>query len=400
MMRVDNTTLKGRVKDIEDALRQANLEALVIYANGSMLGSASKMHGYLRYLVNFDGHNTPAMLVLRPGHEPSLVSGTNPILMRLQHREMLWFKDVRITKAHLFGGEMVSILGTSDNNSGRRIGYIGHNETPAPVWTAIEKGLTGVQWVDFTPQFDQRRVCKDDLQLAFHRRAAEICDAIFQTVQLKVRTGLKGYQLQACMEHTARHEGTEYCISWLTVAPRADYPRFYKEECTRVPQEGDQVIPGIYLTYDGHWGHAIRTGTVGTPTDDHRKVYDIVREMQEACLSRLKPGEDLFEAVNAMDDVVYKYYREEEVDRSRAGHGLGFSYEDPIVSRAFFHPWEFNSRPPSGANRIEIQPGMLLEVHPNLFVPGVAGAMIGDMVAITDTGYEIFTEFPRDLIVW
>ena len=30
MMRVDNTTLKARVKDIEDGLRHANLEALVI----------------------------------------------------------------------------------------------------------------------------------------------------------------------------------------------------------------------------------------------------------------------------------------------------------------------------------------------------------------------------------
>jgi Xaa-Pro aminopeptidase len=400
MMRIDNMTLKARVKDIEDALRQDRLEALIVYANGSMLGSASKMHGYLRYLTNFDGHNTPAMLVLRPGHEPILVSGTNPILMQLQHRELLWFKDVRLTKAPLFGNEIVSILGKSERNGNWRMGYVGLNETPAPVWTAINKGLPGVQWVDFTPQLDQRRVQKDDLQLAFHRRAAEICDAIFQTVQREVRTGLKGYQLQACMEHTARHEGTEYCITWLTVAPRADYPRFYKEECARVPQEGDQMIPGIYLTYDGHWGHAIRTGTVGKPTDDHRKIYDIVREMQEACLARLKPGEDLLEAVNAMDDVVYKYYREEDVSRSRAGHGLGLSYEDPIVSGAFFHPWEFKDKPHPGANRIEIKPGMLMEVHPNLFVPGVAGAMIGDMVAITDTSYEIFTEYPRDLIIW
>jgi len=31
-------------------------------------------------------------------------------------------------------------------------------------------------------------------------------------------------------------------------------------------------------------------------------------------------------------------------------------------------------------------------------VPGVAGAMIGDMVTITDTGYEILTDYPRDLI--
>ena len=399
MMRIDNITLKQRVAEIESALTQSGLEALVVFATGSMLGSASKTQGYLRYLINFDAHNTPCMLVLRPGQEPALVSATNPILMRHQHREMLWFADVRMVKIPAFGAEIISILGTKPSNAGRRIGYIGLGETPAPVWMALDKGLPGVEWVDYGPEFDKRRVQKDALQLTFHRRAAEICDAMFQTVRRDVRKGLKGYQLQAAMEHTARYEGAEYCISWLTVSPRADYPRFYKEECVRVPQEGDQVIPGIYMTYDGHWGHAIRTGTVGKPTDDHRKIYDIVREMQEACLAKLKPGEDLFEAVNAMDQVVYKYYREDDVDRSRAGHGLGFSYEDPYVSSAFLHPWEFKNRP-AGINRMEIKPGMLMELHPNLFVPGVAGAMLGDMVAITDTGTEILTEFPRDLIVW
>ena len=43
---------------------------------------------------------------------------------------------------------------------------------------------------------------------------------------------------------------------------------------------------------------------------------------------------------------------------------------------------------------------MLMEIHPNVFVPGVAGAMIGDMVAVTETGYEILTDYPRDLISW
>ena len=27
-------------------------------------------------------------------------------------------------------------------------------------------------------------------------------------------------------------------------------------------------------------------------------------------------------------------------------------------------------------------------------------ARIGDMVAVTDTGYEVLTEYPRDLISW
>jgi len=157
-------------------------------------------------------------------------------------------------------------FGDGKQGASRRIGYIGYNETPAPVWRDIENGLPDVEWVDFAPEIDKRRVEKTDLQLTFHRRAAEICDAIFQTVQRDVRKGLKTYQLQAAMEHTARFEGCEYSQTWLTVAPRADYDRFFIEECERVPQEGDQVIPGIYLTYDGHWGHAIRTGTVGQPT--------------------------------------------------------------------------------------------------------------------------------------
>ena len=399
MLKIDNTTLKARVRDVEDDIKKEKLDAVIVYANGSALGSMSRMHGYMRYLCNFDGHNTPTLLILVPGRQPTLLSGIMPFLMQLQTKRMMWFDDVRTVKPPLFGQEVVSVF-SQYGIPAQRIGYVGFNETPAPVWQSMQEGLSGAEWVDFAPQLDKRRVEKDDLQLSFHRRAAEICDAIFQTTAREVRTGKKGYQLQASMEHTARHEGCEYCITWLSVAPRADYPRFYKEECIRAPQEGDQVIPGIYLTYDGHWGHAIRTGTVGKPTDDHRKIYDITREMYEAALDRLRPGEDLYEVNEAMDRVLHKYYKEDEVGRSRAGHGLGYSYEDPLVSLAFPHPWEAGKKPEGSPNAIELKPGMLMEIHPNVFVEGVAGAMVGDMVAVTDSGYEILNEFPRDLISW
>jgi Xaa-Pro aminopeptidase len=339
------------------------------------------------------------MLILRRNQSPVLLSGIIPFLMQVQTKHTLWFDDVRNIKPPLFGDEVVKIL-HDDGDAGRRFGYVGLSETPALVWKAIEQGLPEVEWIDFAPHLDRRRVQKTDLALSFHRRAAEICDAIFQTCHREVRSGRKGYQLQAAMEHTARLEGCEDCITWLTVAPRADYPRFYKEECLRVPIEGDQVIPGIYLTYDGHWGHAIRTGSVGKPTDDHRRIYDIAREMQEAALDRVRPGEDLFEIDRAMNKALYKYYREEEVSRSRAGHGLGYSYEDPLVSLAFTHPWDVKTQPATPPSPIELKPGMLMEIHPNVFVPGVAGAMIGDMVAVTETGYEILTQYPRELIVW
>lgn len=243
-MRTDNATLKKRVTDIEETLSERDLEALVVFANGSALGSHSKMHGYLRYLINFDGHNTTSVLVLRPGQDPALVSTSNPAAMRILRQELLWFGNVRTAKAPALGQEVVAILGAGERGVRRRVGYIGYNETPAPVWRDLENGLPDVEWIDFAAEIDKRRVQKDDLQLSFHRRAAEICDSIFKTVQRDVRKGLKGYQLQAAMSHTARFEGAEYCLPWLTISPKADYARFHKEELQRVPQEGDQVLAG------------------------------------------------------------------------------------------------------------------------------------------------------------
>jgi Xaa-Pro aminopeptidase len=120
--------------------------------------------------------------------------------------------------------------------------------------------------------------------------------------------------------------------------------------------------------------------------------------MHAAALDKLRPGEDLCEANAAMIQVLRRYYRDGEARTSRLAHGLGYSYEDPVVTLAFPNPWDV--KPGCKPDPVEIRPGMLMELHPNLFVPDVAGAMIGDMVLVTETGHEILTEFPRGLIDW
>lgn len=399
MLKIDNETLKARVARIEDELRAQGLHALVLYANGSALGNQSFMHGYLRYLCNFDGHNTPTMLILRPGHAPVLLSGNKSHMRAHLAEKSLWFRDVRHVRPQLFGAEAAAILAREPETAGR-VAYLGYDETPAPVWKSLESGLPGVTWVhDFAPHIDKYRAIKQPPELEFHRRAAAICDTVFETLAREAGTGKRGYQLQAAMEHTARHEGCDYCVTWITVTPHADGSRYNLEECVRVPQAGDQLLAGILLTYDGHWGHAVRTGCVGAPTAGHRRAYDICREMHAAALDKLRPGEDLCEVNAAMNQVLHRYFRAAEVRTSRLAHGLGYSYEDPVVTLGFPNPWDVK-QPARKPEPIEIKPGMLMELHPNLFVPDDAGAMIGDMVLVTETGHEILTGFPRDLIAW
>ena len=44
---LDESVFRLRLQAVEAALRQAGHEALLVYANGSALGPASRSHGYM-----------------------------------------------------------------------------------------------------------------------------------------------------------------------------------------------------------------------------------------------------------------------------------------------------------------------------------------------------------------
>ena len=69
-MAIPNSVLKERIKDVEAKLIAEGLKALVVYSTGSSLGTASRTHGYLRYLLDWDSRNGFSTLVLTPERNP------------------------------------------------------------------------------------------------------------------------------------------------------------------------------------------------------------------------------------------------------------------------------------------------------------------------------------------
>ena len=404
-MTIPNPVLKERIEKVEAKLIEQNLKFLVVYSTGSSLGPASQTHGYLRYLCDWDSRNADSVLVLRPGEDPILLVPNLPF--RFLAAETMWFKDIRLISQGRFGHEIASIL-TPLVLENDKIGYIGRAETPAPVYEALSRGLPGVTLVQANRIIDELRIVKDSLAITFHRRAAEISDAMFQTFTREVRKGKKAYQLQADVEHTARYEGCEHASTFLAVGPVADRARRAKSECVRVPQLGDQILLAVFLMYEGHWGHAIRTGTVGIPSQAQRRAFDIAFEMEEAALECLKPGLNLDEVWRASARALKKHYPDINSLLDwywfKTGHGMGLDYSEPLVPDAFRFPYELDEdsniddklRLPD----IRIEPGMLFELHPNVFIPNEATGAIGDMVLVTESGYDILNGFPRELIIW
>jgi len=271
----------------------------------------------------------------------------------------------------------------------------------------LREDAEGIELIEATEIIDEQRIIKDTIQIVFHQRAAEICDAMFETLTREIGKGKKAYQLQADLEYTAKYEGCEHASTFLSVGPVVDRPRYARGECSRVPQKGDQVLIALFVMYEGHWGHAIRTGTIGEPNKAQLKAFNIVLEMQEAALNFMKPGLDLNEVWIASDNVLRTYYpnvRDLDWYWLKTGHSLGLDYNDPVLSDVFPNPYllknEDIEKQGQGKSSIKIQEGMLFELHPNIFIPDEAAGVIGDMVLVTEEGHEILNRFPRQLIIW
>lgn len=389
-------TYRRRLSDVMAAAEARGCRALAVFGMGSMIGPGSRTHGSLRYLCGWDSAHTNAVLVLRTGERPRLLV-TN-IFGSIYGRDHFEVAEVSFVPAPSLG-ERAAALCAETRRDGSGLGVIGRNEMPVPLWEGLLAGLPGAEWVDLTGEIERRRVVKSVEELEKHGQAAAIVDELFETLRREIRTPRPGFQLQADLERAARYAGCEFCKTWLTIAPEADYCRSAIGECGRTPQEGDQVLLGIYLMRDGFWGHAVRMGTFGRPTDAHRRAHAIASEMQDAMLGELQPGRDLNAVQRAADAVLARRLTDEERARLfyfRHAHGLGYSYEDPIVTAPF--PQPYAPSPPCGP--LPAEPGMLFEFHPNLFVPGLGGGAVGDMVVVTDESHRHLTAYPRDLTNW
>jgi Xaa-Pro aminopeptidase len=134
----------------------------------------------------------------------------------------------------------------------------------------------------------------------------------------------------------------------------------------------------------GYMSDMTRTMVVGKATHRMRHLYGAVLEAQLAAIDAVRPGVRCAE-IDRRARITLKRHGLEKQFIHSTGHGLGLEIHEP---------------PRLGRTEVRVlAPGMVITIEPGVYLPGEGGIRIEDTVLVTETGCDVLTPTPKDLLV-
>jgi Xaa-Pro aminopeptidase len=147
--------------------------------------------------------------------------------------------------------------------------------------------------------------------------------------------------------------------------------------------EDTLVVVDLGARLDGYCSDCTRTIATGPLDDTAREAYELVLRAQQEALGAVRAG-----AACAAVDAVARDVIEAAGHGERFGHGLGHGVG-----------LEVHEAPRLGKTAEgDLEAGNAVTVEPGVYLPGVVGVRIEDLVIVTEGEPEILTSFPKDLV--
>src|ERR1051326_8016832 len=230
---------------------------------------------------------------------------------------------------------------------------------------------------------EELRVIKDAEEISQSRASVLLAASLFQTALSVIKPGVAETLIAGELELQARRAGAEG-MSFDTIGAagaRSALPHG-RASSQAVPGEGFVVLDyGVILA--GYCSDMTRTVHVGSPGRKQRDLYQAVLEAQLAAIDVVKPGVQAGKVDQAARKVLQKSGFASYFTHS-TGHGVGLEIHEP---------------PRLGKGQQELlKPGMVITIEPGAYVPGLGGVRIEDMVLVTDSGCQVLTPTPKELL--
>jgi Xaa-Pro aminopeptidase len=326
----------------------------------------------IRYLTGFTGSN--AQVIVTPRTSVFLTDGryTEQSLHEVSDAE-------RVTYLGAFGEPFAEACGRLGI---QRLGFEAHDVTV----DGLEKLKAASHDVEFVAVGDpvgRLRWVKDQDELEMLREAQACTDRAFEDILDILAVGMTERQVSLDLEQALRRAGADGLSFGSIVAFGEKTAEPHHQPSYRVLEEGDVITLDFGGLFGGYHADMTRTIAFGSPPPELRKIHDVVREAQQAGIDAVRPGTTGGEVDAAARKVI-----EDAGYGPRFSHGLGHGvgleiHEGPNFARG-------------GDDVIPV--GAVITVEPGIYVPGLGGARIEDMVEVGEDGCRVIGTSIRELV--
>jgi len=229
---------------------------------------------------------------------------------------------------------------------------------------------------------DMRKI-KDSDEIAMIRKAVARAENAFLKVKEYIKPGFSEMQVALRLEENLKKEGC-YSIPFdIIVASGRNSALPHAKPTEKKIKPGDLVVLDWGGEAGGYFSDMTRSFLIqGRDISRKKEIYETVLQANIQAIHSVTSGLSSRMVDKAARDSIKKAGYADFFGHG-TGHGVGLDvHELPRISRL---------------GRESVKPGMVFTIEPGVYVPGIGGVRIEDMVLVEKSGCRILTALPKGL---
>lgn len=261
---------------------------------------------------------------------------------------------------------------------------IGVNEAIRAVDILDIMGVVNSKYVNGSSVMEELRLIKTDEEREYMKKAGEIADDVVGELVKFIKPGMTERDIKDKIYELfeKKWELNRSFEAIVASGPNSSKPHY--NGCDRIIEENDVIVLDLGCRYKGYCSDISRMVFVGEPTEEQKKVYEIVLKAQSEAEKFARRGVTA-EEVDAVARNIIKDAGYGECFINRLGHGIGMDvHEGPYIKEG---------------NKQVLENGMAFSIEPGICIPGKFGMRVENIVFINNDKAETLNNFTKEMIV-
>lgn len=354
------------MKNTDNLFNQSNVEAILVVSEKNRF-----------YFTEFA--STYGYLVLMPNGKTVFI--TDPRYYEMaQSLESDGVEVRQIASGANIGEVLIDLL--KENN----VKIIGFEDTELTVaeYTSLKETLSEFELIPVGKHINFARSFKTPQEIEYIKKAQSITDIAFASILNFIRPGVTEREIAIELEYLMQKNGADGLAFDTIIASGVNSSKPHAHPTDKVVESGDPVTMDFGAKFHGYCSDMTRTVFVGEPSEELRKIYNIVALAQRMGINSAYTGMKGNELDTACREIIKANGYGDYFTHS-TGHSLGIDiHEMPYASARSQDVFKANQ---------------LITCEPGIYIPKVGGVRIEDMLLFEENGVIDLTTSDKHIII-